>query len=123
MRDIESRADIELIVNSFYNKVKTDELIGPVFASRIAEKDWPRHLERMYTFWTTILLNEPGYSGQPFEKHRELPIDQAHFDRWVGLFKEIVEGLFTGPIAREAIYRAELMGNLFMAKLQTIRSS
>lgn len=123
MRDIESRADIELIVNSFYNKVKTDELIGPVFASRIAEKDWPRHLERMYTFWTTILLNEPGYSGQPFEKHRELPIDQVHFDRWVGLFKEIVEGLFTGPIAREAIYRAELMGNLFMAKLHTIRSS
>ena len=123
MRDIESRSDIERLVNTFYDKVKSDEVIGPVFASRIAEGDWTKHLERMYTFWTTILLNQPGYSGQPFEKHRNLPIEQAHFDRWVSLFKTIVDSLFAGPVANEAKYRAELMGHLFMAKLTKIRSS
>lgn len=122
MRDIETRDDIVLLVNTFYQKVQLDDLIGPVFANRIAPDAWPAHLERMYTFWTTILLNQPGYSGQPFEKHRELPIEQAHFERWVSLFKEIVDSLFEGPIAKEAQYRAELMGHLFLAKLMKIRA-
>jgi hemoglobin len=121
MNDIQSRADIELMVDTFYQHVKTDDLIGPIFASRIADKDWPRHLNRMYTFWTTILLNKPGYSGQPFEKHRDMPIYQDHFERWVGLFKTIVDNHFEGPVANEAKYRAELMGNLFLTKLTSIR--
>lgn len=121
MKDIETRKDIELLVNTFYEKVQQDDLIGPIFNSRIAPDAWPAHLERMYTFWTTILLNQPGYSGQPFEKHRDMPIEQAHFDRWVILFKSIVDGLFEGPVAKEAKYRAELMGHLFLAKLTKIR--
>ncbi len=121
MNDIQSIADIELMVDTFYQHVKTDDLIGPIFASRIADKDWPRHLNRMYTFWTTILLNKPGYSGQPFEKHRDMPIYQDHFERWVSLFKTIVDNHFEGPVANEAKYRAELMGNLFLTKLTSIR--
>lgn len=121
MKDIESRSDIVLLVDTFYQKVQQDDLIGPIFASRIAPDAWPTHLERMYTFWTTILLNQPGYSGQPFEKHRELPIEQAHFERWVSLFSQIVDALFEGPIAKDAKYRAELMGHLFLAKLLKIR--
>ncbi len=118
MRDIEKREDIVLMVDTFYQKVQQDELIGPIFNSRIAPDAWPAHLERMYTFWTTILLNQPGYSGQPFEKHRDMPIDAAHFERWVSMFKAMVDSLFEGPIANEAKYRAELMGHLFLAKLE-----
>lgn len=118
MRDIESKEDIILLVDTFYQKVQQDTLIGPIFESRITPDAWPAHLDRMYTFWTTLLLNQPGYSGQPFEKHRELPIQQAHFDRWVSLFKTLVDNLFEGPIANEAKYRAELMGHLFLAKLE-----
>lgn len=121
MKDIETRDDVVVLVDTFYRNVQQDDLIGPVFASRIAPDAWPAHLNRMYTFWTTILLNEPGYSGQPFEKHRDMPIEQAHFDRWVGLFKQIVDNLFEGPVANEAKYRAELMGHLFLAKLIKIR--
>lgn len=118
MRDIETREDIVLMVDTFYQKVQQDELIGPIFNSRIAPEAWPAHLDRMYTFWTTILLNQQGYSGQPFEKHRDMPIDAAHFERWVSMFKTIVDNLFEGPIANEAKYRAELMGHLFLAKLE-----
>jgi len=118
MRDIETREDIVLMVDTFYQKVQQDELIGPIFNSRIAPEAWPAHLDRMYTFWTTILLNQPGYSGQPFEKHRDMPIDAAHFERWVNLFKTLIDSLFEGPIANEAKYRAELMGHLFLAKLE-----
>ena len=118
MRDIETREDIVLMVDTFYQKVQQDELIGPIFNSRIAPEAWPAHLDRMYTFWTTILLNQPGYSGQPFEKHRDMPIDAAHFERWVSMFKTIVDNLFEGPIANDAKYQAELMGHLFLAKLE-----
>jgi hemoglobin len=118
MRDIEQREDIVIMVDAFYQKVQQDDLIGPIFNSRIAPDAWPAHLDRMYTFWTTILLNQPGYSGQPFEKHRDMPINQAHFERWVSLFKTLVDSLFEGPIANEAKYRAELMGHLFLAKLE-----
>jgi hemoglobin len=118
MRDIEKREDIIVMVDTFYQKVRQDDLIGPIFNNRIAPDAWPAHLNRMYTFWTTILLNQPGYSGQPFEKHRDMPIQAAHFERWVSLFKTLVDSLFEGPIANEAKYRAELMGHLFLAKLE-----
>jgi hemoglobin len=123
MRDIEKREDIVVMVDTFYQKVQQDELIGPIFNSRIAPEAWPAHLDRMYTFWTTILLNQPGYSGQPFEKHRDMPINKAHFERWVSMFKTIVDSLFEGPIANKAKYRAELMGHLFLAKLEKGRLS
>jgi hemoglobin len=118
MRDIEKREDIIVMVDAFYQKVQQDDLIGPIFNSRIAPDAWPAHLNRMYTFWTTILLNQPGYSGQPFEKHSDMPIQAAHFERWVSLFKTLVDSLFEGPVANEAKYRAELMGHLFLAKLE-----
>lgn len=121
MHDIQSFEDIKLMVDSFYQEVRKDELIGPIFASRIADDAWPAHLQRMYTFWAAILLNEPGYSGQPFEKHRDMPIDQPHFDRWVALFKQNVDSLFEGPTANEAKHRADLMAHIFMAKLLKIR--
>ena len=123
MRDIEKREDIIVMVDAFYQKVQQDDLIGPIFNSRIAPDAWPAHLNRMYAFWTTILLNQPGYSGQPFEKHRDMPIQAAHFERWVSLFKTLVDSLFEGPIANEAKYRAELMGHLFLAKLEKSRSA
>lgn len=118
MNDIETKDDIIRLVDTFYHAVQQDELIGPIFAERIAPDAWPAHLQRMYTFWTTILLNEPGYSGQPFEKHRNMPLKQAHFDRWVSLFSNIVDSLYQGPVAQEAKYRADLMGHLFLAKLE-----
>ena len=123
MHDIQTWSDIELMVNTFYQEVRKDDLIGPIFASRIADHAWPAHLQRMYTFWAAILLNEPGYSGQPFEKHRDMPIDQLHFDRWVALFKQNVDAHFEGPVANEAKHRADLMAHIFMAKLLKIRES
>ena len=121
MHDIQAWSDIELMVNTFYQEVRKDDLIGPIFAGRIADDAWPAHLQRMYTFWAAILLNEPGYSGQPFEKHRDMPIHQHHFDRWVSLFKQNVDAHFEGPVANEAKHRADLMAHIFMAKLTKIR--
>lgn len=84
-------AMIGRLVRAFYAKVRVDPLLGPIFASRIA--DWEPHLAQMYAFWSSVTLMSGRYHGQPMAKHMKLPIDAHHFDRWLALFKETAEEL------------------------------
>ena len=84
-KDILSIDDIKLLVNTFYDKVREDYLIGPIFNERI-QGLWPQHLAKMYTFWQTVLLGEHTYYGTPFPPHAQLPVEKEHFDRWLTLF-------------------------------------
>ncbi len=108
--------DIKLLVDTFYDKVRKDAVLGPVFDQRISDR-WPEHLARMYTFWQTVLLEERTYYGSPFPVHRGLGIDHRHFDRWMELFTETVDSLFSGKLAEEAKWRAGKMAELFEIKL------
>lgn len=122
MNDIEAVADIKVLVDSFYEKVRADELLSPVFAARIADDDWGRHLQRMYDFWSSVLLREGNYLGNPFAKHIDLPISDEHFSSWITLFTATVDENFTGERADEAKLRAQKIGLLFSTKLAHIRS-
>ncbi len=123
MNDISDKATIKIFVDAFYGKVRKDVLIGPVFAARIEEVRWPIHLERMYSFWNTVLFAERDYRGNPFSKHASLPIQQQHFERWIGLLSETIDEHFGGEKAEEVKMRADKMGALFQAKLDHIRSN
>lgn len=79
---------IERVVNRFYDRVRGDDLLGPVFAERIT--DWQPHLETMYRFWSSVALATGAYSGTPMPRHMVLPVDATHFDRWLALFGETV---------------------------------
>jgi hemoglobin len=121
MRDIETLEDIRLLVDGFYGKVREDELLGPVFEEKLAGH-WDRHLEKMYRFWQTVLLDEgQTYFGNPFMKHAPLPIYQPHFDRWLLLWDQTLNAHFQGPRAEDAINRARNMAYVFIAKLNAIR--
>src|SRR5688572_3677735 len=91
-RDITSRQDVENMVNKFYDKVKTDQLLGPVFS----HVDWPHHLPVMYNFWSSMLLGEQTYRGNPLQKHLPLPIESTHFSRWLELFTQTIDENFQG---------------------------
>ena len=95
VKDITSLEDVKRLVDLFYDKVKRDELLAPIFNERIQDQ-WPKHLEKMYAFWQTVLLNEPVYSGSPFPPHSSLPIHHAHFERWMELFIQTIDSLFKG---------------------------
>jgi hemoglobin len=114
--DIVDRADIKLLVDSFYAQVRVDALLGGVFNGAIGDR-WPEHLEKMYTFWGTILLNEASYSGAPFRPHAQLPVQQSHFDRWLELFRGTVEAHFSGPVADLALMNAGRMAAMFMERI------
>jgi hemoglobin len=79
-------AMIDRLVRAFYDRVRADSVLGPIFAERI--EDWDPHLERMCAFWSSVALMSGRYHGQPMEKHLPLPVDARHFDRWLELFEE-----------------------------------
>ena len=115
-REILNLDDVKLLVDTFYSKVREDDLLAPVFNSRIADR-WPHHLEKMYTFWQTTLLGEHTYSGRPFPPHATLPVAHQHFERWVLLFTQTIDGLFTGEKAAEAKWRAAKIAEMFEFKV------
>jgi hemoglobin len=122
INDIEDLNDIRLLVDAFYEKVRQDELIGPVFNSVIQDR-WPAHLEKMYRFWQTVLLNERAYHGSPFPPHAKLPIEKAHFSRWLELFFATLSDNFSGKKADEAHFRAEKMAEMFHYKIDYYKNN
>src|SRR6185436_3064979 len=88
--DIATTADIRTLVDRFYEKVNRDALLAPIF-NEVAGVDWPSHLATLYTFWETLLLGSGTYQGAPFPKHSVLPVEKAHFDRWLELFLATVD--------------------------------
>jgi hemoglobin len=121
-KDILSLEDVKLLVDTFYGKVRNDELIGPIFDERIQDR-WPEHLAKMYTFWQTVLLGEHTYYGSPFPPHARLPVEKEHFERWLSLFSETLKELFTGEIAEEAMWRANKMAEMFQFKIHHYRQN
>jgi hemoglobin len=122
--DIREPDDIRRLIDAFYALVRQDELLGPVFAARIPDGHWPTHLDTMTRFWTAALLGQSaGYRGNPGAKHMYLPIEKAHFTRWLALFGQTVDALFEGENAAEMKVRALKMGEMFQAKIASARAN
>lgn len=119
--DIRDRKDITLLVDTFYHKVKKDTAIGHIF-SDIVKVDWDHHLPVMYSFWSSLLLDEHSYSGNPMATHAALnktyPLLQRHFDVWIQLFHQTVDELFYGPKASEAKSRGLHIAQLMHHKMR-----
>ena len=112
-QDIQTRSDVELLVNEFYKKVKADTLLAPVFA----HVDWPAHLPIMYNFWSSALLGDMSYTGSPLAKHMRLSITKQHFTRWLELFTATIDEFFRGYNASEAKTRAQSIAGIFQHKM------
>ena len=93
------------LVHRFYEKVRADELLGPIFAARIG--DWGPHLERMGEFWSSVALMTGRYRGAPVPKHASLPVEWGHFERWLALFGETAVEVCPPEGAAHVIERAE----------------
>lgn len=119
-KDIENRKDIELLVDSFYDKVKTDEVIGFIF-NDIAKVNWKKHLPIMYDFWENALFYTGTYSGNPINLHNHLhhirPLTSKHFDQWNKLFIATIDEHFKGDKANLAKQRAFSISTVMQQKL------
>jgi hemoglobin len=85
--------NLRQLVDAFYAKVRRDPLIGPVFNGAIA--DWPEHLDKLQSFWSSVMLTSGRYKGRPLPAHiaHADRIDERSFERWLALWKEATEEL------------------------------
>ncbi|MFH1803351.1 MAG: group III truncated hemoglobin [Pseudomonadota bacterium] len=97
-------AMIHDVVHGFYDRVRADTVLGPIFAEKIT--DWDFHLDRMCTFWGSVALAKGAYDGRPMQKHMPLAIDRHHFDRWLELFASTLNDLCPPAAARHFMERA-----------------
>tara|TARA_B110000977_G_scaffold196920_1_gene278297 strand:- start:191 stop:562 length:372 start_codon:yes stop_codon:yes gene_type:complete len=120
MKKIQTKEDVIVLVDLFYEKVNKDAILSPIFYD-FAKVDWESHMPTMYSFWASILLGEGSYSGRPFPKHLALPIKETHFERWLALFHETVDEHFEGKLALEAKSRASNIAQIFSFKIKSIK--
>lgn len=102
---------IKTVVYSFYDTVRDDKLIGPIFNELV--QDWPAHLNRMCQFWSSVALAQGAYDGRPLQKHLPLKINRHHFDRWLELFAQTLQHHCTEPAARHFMERALRIASSF----------
>ena len=121
MKDIVSQDDIQQLVNSFYDKVKTSE-IG-FFFKEIAKVNWEKHLPKMYIFWESVLFATVKFDGNPMGAHfpinEIIPMEKKHFEAWLQLWKETVDENFSGEMAESAKNKAENIAKLMSFKMET----
>ena len=76
---------IGLLVRTFYERARQDDVIGPVFAAAV--EDWEDHIAKITDFWSSVMLRTGRYGGRPMRPHLILPLEGRHFDRWLDLFE------------------------------------
>jgi hemoglobin len=79
-------AEIERLVDRFYDRVQLDPVLGPVFNPAV--HDWVEHKRTLVSFWSSVALRSGTYRGNPMAAHRPHPIEAAHFDHWLGLWRD-----------------------------------
>ena len=119
-KDIETRNDIESLLNDFYKKAFKDDLIGRFF-TEVVPLNLETHLPLIADFWESVLLDGKGYRKNVMEIHRDISnkskIEKEHFDRWVKLFNETVNNFFEGPKANLAKQRATSIATMMNIKI------
>lgn len=119
--DIVDRDSIIILVDDFYERIRSDARLGPIFDAKIGES-WSSHLETMYSFWESVLFRAGTFKGNPPLKHQwvhqETPLTPEDFEQWLRLFRETLEEHFEGPKALFALRAAEDIASVLQRKLK-----
>ena len=118
--DISCRADIELIIEKFYDKLLVDDLVGYLF-TEVVELDLKKHLPILVDFWEDQLLGSNKYAGNPMRVHMNLhlkePLKKEHFDKWLTHFNQTVDAYFEGQKTHLCKERALSIATVMQIKI------
>lgn len=99
---------IATVVDRFYEKVRRDPQLGPVFDAAV--RDWDEHKRLLTSFWASVALRASSYRGNPMAAHRPHPIRAEHFDRWLALWRETCMEELDEADAAQMLEYAERIG-------------
>ncbi|AZQ62846.1 group III truncated hemoglobin [Flammeovirga pectinis] len=126
MQDLKDREDVILLVNTFYDKVRQHNELGPFFDEYV-KIDWDSHLPRMYDFWESNLFFVSKYKGNPVTAHQSVDkkatIEQKHFGFWLQLWFTTVDELFEGEKANLLKSRARNMSHMLFMRIFNAREN
>ncbi len=102
-----TEATIKQLVDAFYARIRRDPTLAPIFAAAIANDAWPTHLEKMYAFWSSVMLTSGRYKGDPVSAHRKITgVQPPMFGNWLELFEATAAELFIPGIASQFACKA-----------------
>jgi hemoglobin len=102
------------VVHGFYDRIRADDVLGPIFNGVIREEDWPKHLQKMCDFWSSGFLRTVRYTGRPLQPHLVIPdIGEEHFRRWLTLFRDTVHATCPPAVADLFMHRAIRIAHSF----------
>ncbi|UCI21706.1 group III truncated hemoglobin [Mesorhizobium sp. B2-1-8] len=105
---------IRKVVHGFYDEIRRDPLLGPVFNAAIRAEAWPSHLAKMCDFWSATLLRTSRYAGRPLPPHLVIPgLGEEHFRRWLTLFRAVVKRICPPDVAAIFMARALRIAHSF----------
>ena len=115
-------AMVAAVVSAFYTRARQDNIIGPVFNRVVAADHWPEHIQTITDFWSSMLLGTRRYMGRPMPKHIAIPeLSDAHFQRWLTLFRQTAEELCPPHFAAMFADRAERISFNFRVRIAQFR--
>jgi len=104
--DLCSEEEIVQLVHGFYDTVRRDDVLGPIFDRHV--KNWDAHLPTMVDFWSSALRGTARFRGSPMPKHAALPgLSIELFQRWLRLFRQTTGALPNAALAAKANDLAE----------------
>ena len=123
LMDTIDRGSIEKLVRAFYEKVLEDDLLSPFFIKALGDDlrndKWYEHLHTLDNFWLSLLTGEGRYMGDPLMPHMFLVgLAEKHFERWLSIFRETLDSLFTPAIAIKIQGRAKALSTRFITDLE-----
>jgi hemoglobin len=118
-----NREHIERMVLIFYRKVLNDEIVGPFFIAKLGDdiesEYWKPHIELLVNFWSTMILQDESYFGNPMRPHFFIgELSHGVFKQWLKLFFETVDEVFIPKLGAEFKERSEMIAGNFMRNLR-----
>ena len=120
MKDIENRADLEILLKEFYTRLLKDNTINYIFID-VAKINLETHLPHLADFWEQSLFYTGGYKKNVLQIHLDLndkePFTEEHFKTWLSHFNQTIDDLFSGLNAEKIKTRAESIATVMKLKL------
>lgn len=89
-------AFISHLVESFYQRVRAHDVLGPIFNNAV--EDWDAHMPNMKDFWSSVTMSTGRYSGKPVPAHQKLTgVSKDDFAIWLGLFEQTLHDIAPSP--------------------------
>ena len=123
LKDIENRADIDLLIKTFYDKLLADKKISYFFSEVTkVEFDLAPHLDLISSFWEGILFRTGNYHRNAMAPHlhlhRKSPLNREHFKIWLNHLHSSLDELYVGKNVDIVKMRSKAIAELMQMKTE-----